>query len=255
MEPGDLIAVSFEVIQVLEGVSYDAYKSDSSAIEAIFLTTVATVLELYNSDGSPDTSGLTIISVSPVSATSRTAQLHLQTSGLQFDYKVRIVVGEGNDYTSADQAYKSSTSDLDESIADNSFTESLRESGNSALADATANEMPNISEPEQEVIPPVASSTIQDLLDGGTIAGITVGVFIFVLIGGFLYYRIHKNATFVKNLKLFRFEAAHFGNINFDDNINPVHASPEGGGGHTSFAAGVGAGAGTTGAGNNNDGL
>ena len=174
-----MIAVSFEVIQVLEGVSYDTYKSDSTAIDATFLSTVATVLELFNSDGSPDTSGLTIISVSPLDSTSRTvARLRLQTSKLQFDYKVQIVVGEGNDYTSADQAYKSAVSDLDESIADNSFTESLRESGNSALASATADEMPEISEPEQEVIRPATSSTIQDLLDDGAIAGIVIGAII-----------------------------------------------------------------------------
>ena len=224
IEQGDLLSVSFEAIQTIQNISYGDYVSNSVAIETAFLNTVATVLELFNGDGSPDTSGLTIISVWPLGTTDSSAfRIYLQTSGLNFNYEVRMVVGEGNNYVSPNEAYNESVERLENSVKDGEFTDTLRSSGVPALSDATADEEPTISEANQEVITPTSLvSTTLNMLSDGAIAGIAIGVIVCVLIAGFIYFRIQKRNTFVKNLKLFRADNASQSHAQSDDTLNPM---------------------------------
>ena len=203
----------------MNGVSYDEYENDSAAINEAFLNTVAAVLGLFDSNGLPDVSGLKVLSVSPQTTVSSAFRTHLQTSFLDFNYEVQIVVGQGNDYVSPSEAYIESVEKLDKSVEDGTFTESLQNSGNSALSHATAYELPTVSEPDQEVIRPTSStSTSRDELSDGAIAGITISVVICVLLGGILYYRIQQKKTFMKNLEEFRAQ-------NTGDSINPIRSS------------------------------
>ena len=124
-------------------------------------------MQLQYSDGTPDTDGLLISSVTPTTRRLSTVQT-ASTTVLHFDYQVTFIVGVDNDFSSAEQGYNQAVANLDASVSDNSFEISLQDSGVPELSSATADEVPVVSQPTQTVLPPPSNQgSNDDAISGG----------------------------------------------------------------------------------------
>ena len=202
-QQGDQIQVDFDVSQTIGGLDYDDYNANKANIDEAFLTTAASAMQLQYSDGTPDTSGLTITDVTSTTRRLSTVQT-ASTTGLQFDYNVKFIVGVDNDFSSADQGYNQAVANLDASISDNSFEISLQDSGVPALSSATADEVPTVTQPTQTVLPPPTNQgSNDDALSGGDIAGIVVGVIVavgLISVGGIYYQKQLDHERMLRNI-------------------------------------------------------
>ena len=85
-QQGDRIQVNFDVNQIIGGLDYNDYNANKGDIDEAFLTTVASAMQLQYSDGTPDTDGLLISSVTPTTRRLSTVQT-ASTTVLNFDYQ------------------------------------------------------------------------------------------------------------------------------------------------------------------------
>ena len=131
------VQVEFNVIQQIGHMTLSAYDSDPDAA-LNFKSTAAFELGLgYSSN---------IVNLQVTQTNERRLRRRLQTDTLDFAYVVKFIVGDGNDYESAEVAYSESLERLDNSIADGTFT-ALLQSKDGSFTDATVDTPAVVSEP------------------------------------------------------------------------------------------------------------
>ena len=110
-----LHTVTYTTIQRVEGISYDDYRYSSDP----FISELALRLAIVETLQLRDVNDVSILSV-----TSDTRRLDeeifspkkLQSDGCVFTYDLVIFIGEGNSYTSADEAYETSKESLEVAV-------------------------------------------------------------------------------------------------------------------------------------------
>jgi hypothetical protein len=171
------------------------YYEDESINGRVFGDSVMESVELYG-----QSSGINIFVVSEP-LTSHVNHLADSNSGVTFLYEIRLVVGEGNDYSSAESAYQETTTKLTEKINRGEFTESMHKYANKYKSDimqsADATKSPEYSEPVIiDITENYTTSSTNEAADYKLPVIISASVFFSVILIGivryYMFYRKRK---------------------------------------------------------------
>ena len=159
----------------------------------MFGDSVMESVELYG-----QSSGINIFVVSEPPLASHNDYLADSNSGVTFLYEIRLVVGEGNDYSSAESAYQDTTAKLTDKINRDEFTENMHKYANKYESDtmqsAVATKVPEYSEPLIiDVTENYTASSTNEAADYKLPVIISASVFFSViLIGVVRYYMFYR---------------------------------------------------------------
>ena len=202
-----MITVRYNVSQAIENVSDTAYFADIQDSDKTLQETIATVTGLN------DYSLIRILDIEPLLAaktnklrdSARRAQSTENYNNL-FLYEVSFTLGQGNTFTSAEQGYNETTTNLQTSISIGLFTNTLRTNAKTynglAFAEAIAAE-------EAKPTPFTTTVTAETddggggggggggsddgISEGATAAAVLFPLFVVFGGGGYYYYHYHYN--------------------------------------------------------------
>lgn len=154
------VKVSFNVTQVIDHVLYESYMYELETSNMVLKQTVMDVAGLTE---------LSEVQILNIRAYNSTDQLHSNIiksrsfnalnalndnttdHSIEVIYETTVVVGEGNDYEDADDAYIQTLNNIESSINNGEFTDDMEshaaEDGNTALLYATSSTYASISDP------------------------------------------------------------------------------------------------------------
>ena len=192
------ILVSYNVSQVIDGLTLSNYYEDESTNSKVFVDSVMESVELY-----AQSSGINIFMVSEPPLTSHNDYLADSNSEITFLYEIRLVVGEGNDYSSAESAYQDTTTKLTDKINRGEFTESMHKYANKYESDtmqsAEASNSPEYSEPVlNDITENYSTTSVNESADYSLPIIISASVsFSVIFIGIARYYMFYRKRKLI----------------------------------------------------------
>ena len=196
------VSVAFAASQTIGNYSY-ATDPDQASSEAAFIATVRMESKL---DASTVVAINSVVTLAPSSSTLFALRKRLIASSSMdsvFNYDISFIVGQGNDYESADQGYQTITTMITNSVDSGNFNKTLIAT---VMSMSTTSSLIYSQTTETPVWGAPVISTygiyeyVKDLLNIGAVIGGTLGATFFCVIVCFIYYyRKTSSVMYLRN--------------------------------------------------------